>query len=264
MKKLILTFLIFILPSLIYSQYLLQEETSKDNTSPVIHSQVSTRIFKTPTESKALSDTMNGKIFQKPLYTEKKSSGLALLFSLILPGAGHYYAERMDIGKYFFAGEVASWVGLITMNLYGNSVRDDARSFASVNASFNQSGKNDDYYTNIGSFMNIFEYNNEKLRKGEYSKIYADIEKYYWNWNNSPNKDTYESQRKKSERIYNSRVIFAMGMIINRLASGLSSILIVNKENNKLDNQSIRINTSFIGSPGNPIDGIQISVTKTF
>lgn len=33
---------------------------------------------------------------------KKKSTGIALVLSLLLPGAGHYYLDRMDVGKYFF------------------------------------------------------------------------------------------------------------------------------------------------------------------
>ena len=88
---------------------------------------------------------------------EKKNAGVAMLLSLVLPGAGHLYSGRMDVGKYFVAAEVVSWLGVIGLNLYGNSIRDDSRSYALVHSGLTTSGKDDDYFSNVGNYNNISE-----------------------------------------------------------------------------------------------------------
>ncbi|MDQ3193970.1 MAG: hypothetical protein M3P82_03110, partial [Bacteroidota bacterium] len=161
----------------------------------------------------------------------KKSPALALLFSLILPGAGHFYLNRMDVGKYFLGADAASWLGLVSLNIYGNSVRDDSRTFSLEHADVNNiDNKNDDYFANVGNFNDIYEYNNDKLTRGEYEKLY-DVNKFFWNWDNIDNRNLYETQRKNSERIYNSRVIFGSILVANRIISGISAFLIANKVN---------------------------------
>ena len=131
-----------------------------------------------------------------------KSPGLALLFSLVLPGAGHYYIDRMDVGKYYFGVDAASWLGLVSLNIYGNDVQKQSRVFSVEHAKTgNAEGKDDEYYANLGSYDNIYEYNNDKLTRGEYSLLY-DVNKFYWDWDDFQNQQIYESQRKSI--IFNS------------------------------------------------------------
>ncbi len=95
-----------------------------------------------------------------------KSPGLALLFSLVLPGAGHYYIDRMDVGKYYLGADAASWLGLATLNIYGNDVQKQSRVFSLEHAKTgNAEGKDDEYYANIGSYDNIYEYNNNYIHE---------------------------------------------------------------------------------------------------
>ncbi len=198
----------------------------------------------------------------KNSYTEsgKKSPGVSILLSLLLPGAGHYYAGRTDVGAYFFGAEVGMWLGLFGVNYYGGVLRDDARSYAATHSGLNKNGKDDDFFSNVGSFLNVYDYNNDKLARGEYTKLY-DVNTHFWNWDSGDNMATYDAQRKRSERTYNLRTIFATGLILNRLISGISALVLTNKGNS---GSGIRMNSQFIMSPGNKIDGLKLNVVKTF
>jgi len=190
---------------------------------------------------------------------KKKSAGIALLLSLLVPGAGHLYIDRMDVGKFFVMGEAASWIGLAGLNIYGGALRDDARTFAAENSSLDKSGKNDDYFANVGNFNSVYEYNNDKLLKGQYSLLY-DVDTYYWNWNSFANRDDYEIQRKKSERVYNSRVIFGTTLVINRIVSALSALILTNKGNNS---SSLNIQPELMQKDYG-FDGVKLNISKNF
>ncbi|MBE2255223.1 MAG: hypothetical protein IAE65_03415 [Ignavibacteria bacterium] len=190
-----------------------------------------------------------------------KSGGLAMLLSLVVPGAGHYYLNRMDVGKYFVAGEAASWLGFVGLNIYGDAVKDDARQFAVQYSGANSTITDDEYYTNIGFYRNIFDYNNDKLARGEFDKVY-DVEKFYWYWNSADEQGTFETQRKKSERIFNARIIFTTGLIVNRLTSALSALLLANSNTTILRNSKIQ--TEFLKGANNKIDGMSLTFTKGF
>lgn len=190
-----------------------------------------------------------------------KSGGLAMLLSLVVPGAGHYYLNRMDVGKYFVAGEAASWLGFVGLNIYGDAVKDDARQFAVQYSGANSTITDDEYYTNIGFYRNIFDYNNDKLARGEFDKVY-DVEKFYWYWNSADEQGTFETQRKKSERIFNARIIFTTGLIVNRLTSALSALLLANSNSTILRNSKIQ--TEFLKGANNKIDGMSLTFTKGF
>lgn len=190
----------------------------------------------------------------------KKSVGLAMLLSLLVPGAGHLYIDRMDVGKFFVMGEAASWLGLAGLNIYGDALQDDSRTFASENAGLNKSGKDKDYFANVGNFNNIYDYNNDKLAKGQYSQLY-DVNTHYWNWNSTLNRDNFEEQRKKSERVYNSRVIFGTTLIINRVVSAISALILTNK---KSDNtKAINIQPELLQKEYG-IDGLKLNISKNF
>lgn len=190
-----------------------------------------------------------------------KSPGVSVFLSVLLPGAGHYYTGRMDVGAYFLGAEVSMWLGLFGVNYYGNALRDDSRSYASTHSGLMQNGKDDDFYSNVGNYLNVFSYNNEKLQRGEYDKLY-DINTHFWNWDSADNQSIFDHQRKKSERTYNLRTIFITGMIINRIVSGLSALILTNKINNGAG--SLKLSSELFSTPGNRLDGIKINLVKSF
>lgn len=190
----------------------------------------------------------------------KKSVGIAMLLSLLVPGAGHLYIDRMDVGKFFVMSETASWLGLAGMNIYGDALQDDSRTFASENAGLNKAGKDKDYFANVGNFNNIYDYNNDKLAKGQYSQLY-DVNTYYWNWNSTANKDNFEEQRKKSERVYNSRVIFGTTLIINRVVSAISALILTNKKTDS--SKTLNFQPELIQKEYG-IDGLKLNISKNF
>lgn len=191
---------------------------------------------------------------------KQKSTGIAILLSAVLPGAGHFYAGRMDVGGYFLGAELSMWLGLFGVNYYGNILRDDSRSFAVEHSGLNKSGKDDEYFSNVGNYMNVFEYNNAKLQRGEYNAIY-NTTTHFWNWDNSGNRDEFDRQRKKSERTYNTRTLFITGMIINRVISGISAIVLTKKGNSS---SGIKINSELTSLPNKGIDGIKLNFIKSF
>jgi hypothetical protein len=189
----------------------------------------------------------------------KKSAGLAMILSLILPGAGHLYIDRMDVGKFFVMGEAASWLGYAGLNIYGNALREDSRTFASENAGLNKTGKDDNYYANVGNFNSVYDYNNDALQRGQYSQLY-DVNTYYWNWNSADNKSTFEEQRKKSERVYNTRVVFGTTLIVNRIVSGISALILANRKNNST---TLNIQPELLQKDYG-IDGLKLNFSKNF
>ncbi|MBN1632782.1 MAG: hypothetical protein JW917_01295 [Ignavibacteria bacterium] len=186
-----------------------------------------------------------------------KSKALSVLLSIFLPGAGHFYADRMDVGKYFLTAEGALWLGLVGMDMYGNALRNDARSYAVVHSGLNKEGKSDDYFVDVGNYNNIYEYNNYKLSIGEYDKLY-DPNSHFWNWDNLSNRLNYDKQRTKSERMYDNRKIFTTGLIINRLASAISAFIITQTDG------KVKMSSEFIGNHNGEIDGFEINFVKTF
>ena len=154
---------------------------------------------------------------------EKKSVFLAVVFSLIIPGAGEYYADGYSRGKYFTIAETGLWLTYTGFQVYGTHVRNDARDYAAYHAGVHSEGKDDDYYVNIGNFDNVYQYNDKKLQDRRLDLIYDPVTEYSWHWNSTTERQRYRDLRISSDNIlYNSRFIIA-AIIANHIVSAISA-----------------------------------------
>jgi len=90
---------------------------------------------------------------------QKKKTGLAILYSALLPGMGELYAGGYSSGKYFTIADGILWGGLIGVNAYAKSRENNYKSFAQAYGSVNVNGKDDKYFADIGSYIDIYQYN---------------------------------------------------------------------------------------------------------
>jgi hypothetical protein len=211
---------------------------------------------------KILKTNYKDSIENKESVHSKKNPAISIFLSLLLPGAGHLYAGRMDVGKYFVVSEAACWLGVIGLDLYGSALQNDSRTYAAEHSGLNKNGKDDNYFSNVGGFDNIYLYNNDKLAKGQWDQLY-DVNTNYWNWDNSTNRNNFDLQRKKSVRTYDTRIIFATGLIVNRIISAISAIILTNKVNNNTSS-GIRINSEIIRNAEYKYDGLKLNFFKSF
>jgi hypothetical protein len=152
----------------------------------------------------------------------KKKIGLAIIYSLLLPGMGELYAGNYSTGKYFTIAEGALWGTFIGMETYGSWQKNRYHSFAASNGSVNLAGKNDDYFSNISLYLNINDYNDDMARNGEFSKMY-NIQQENWNWS-AQDRRTYRAMWTSSESAYNN-VRFVVGaMLLNRIISAINAV----------------------------------------
>ena len=212
MKKLF--FFIFIISSLIYSQI------------------PSKNILNLKHDSKKL--TSAGKVYPKYFQRgfQKKKLGLAILYSLLLPGMGELYAENYSSGKYFTIADALLWGSYIGFYAYGNMRKSDYKSFAASNGGVNNNGKNEAYYTTIGNYLSIQQYNDQKALERNFSEMY-DVNQYYWNWKTNAQRSIYRNIWTSSESAYNNLRFIAGALILNRIASIINVVRLVNAYNKR-------------------------------
>jgi hypothetical protein len=161
----------------------------------------------------------------------KKNAGLAIVYSLLLPGMGELYAEGYESGKYFTIAEGILWGVYIGIDTYGNWQKDRYIAFAASNGGVNNAGKNDDYYGIIGQYMNITNYNNDKALGRDYVHMY-DPKEYYWKWNDQDRK-AYRHMWVSSEQAFNNLRFVAGALILNRVASAINAVRLVSAYNKR-------------------------------
>jgi hypothetical protein len=162
---------------------------------------------------------------------KKKKTGLAIIYSLLLPGMGELYAESYSSGKYFTIAEGALWGIYIGMNSYANWQEDKYKSFATSNGGVNTAGKNKDYFANIGVYENIDSYNDAKALERNFAAMY-DAKQYYWSWSDNDRK-RYRSQWTSSEEAYNNLRFVVGGLILNRIVSAINAVRLVSAYNKR-------------------------------
>lgn len=153
----------------------------------------------------------------------KKSVGLAVLYSLLLPGMGELYADGFSSGKYFLIAEGTLWLGYAAVEIHANDLRDGARAYAAARAGVDVTGKNDDFYVNIGNFLTVEEYNEKRLRDREPDKLYDPLTGYGWRWDADASRLAYKDQRIASENMYNNRKFIGAAILVNHLVSAINA-----------------------------------------
>lgn len=164
---------------------------------------------------------------------EKKSVGLGILYSLLLPGMGELYADAYDIGKYFTIADGVLWGTFIGMNVYSNWQEDNYQTYAATNGGVNNNNKDDEFYSTIGNYTSVETYNNEKALERNYNEMY-DPEEYFWKWNSAEERETYRDMWTSSEQASNNIRFIVGGLILNRVASAINAARLVSSYNNKL------------------------------
>lgn len=196
------------------------------------------------------------------LEKKEKSKTLAFLLSLAVPGLGEYYLNRFDIGKYFLIAEGGLWLSLYGFDYYGRFQRNNYINYAVVNGSVNSTGKDEMYWSIIGSYMNIYDYNNEKLLNRQFSAVYNE-NTHYWFWNSNEERRKYRNTWLSSEKAFNNKQFPISLIIINHIASAINAAIVAKDYNENLNKNSIRFYPQFgFDQFYNP--QIKISLQKSF
>jgi hypothetical protein len=221
-----------------------------------------------PSLSIKLGADSNIKTETTPVKRSKKSPGLAFIYSLFVPGMGHVYANKFETGKYFLISEAAIWLTYIGFTVYGNWVLDDAYNFSTIHAGVDLSGKakDDKFFNVIANYDNVYEYNDEKLRFGEYDKIYDPAQGYGFYWDNTSNREKYQDGKFTGDRTLNDRLFVIGAAVINHIVSAISSVFATNSYNDEIGKTTTGGFSMKAGVTKhyNRIDGISLKFIKTF
>ncbi len=103
-------------------------------------------------KQQVIQDIKSGDVLEQQVVFDdvkkKKNTGLAILYSMLLPGMGELYADAYDSGIYFTVADGVLWGTYIGMNVYGNWQKDRYISYAQTNAGISTESKDDLYYCN--------------------------------------------------------------------------------------------------------------------
>jgi hypothetical protein len=167
---------------------------------------------------------------------EKKSAGLAIIYSLLLPGMGELYANNYSSGIYFTITEGALWATYIGMNIYAGNKKDNYKAYATANASVDTDGKDEAFYATISEYNSLESFNNQKALERNFSDMY-NSEFYYWKWNSNEERRTYRDMWTSSEQTFNDLRFVVGAMLLNRIVSAINAVRLVSAYNKNLESE---------------------------
>lgn len=147
-----------------------------------------------------------------------------LLKSLILPGWGEHSLQYRKRGYALNSAELSFWVGYIALSYYGRSVEKDMKAFAATHAGINPRGKDEYFFTDIGNYMNLYDYNEQKLRYRQFTSLYPENDEYFWAWDSKSSQKIFDEKRIESSSVYHAATFALAGLIINRVVSMIDII----------------------------------------
>jgi len=178
----------------------------------------------------------------------KKKAGLAVLYSVLLPGMGELYANNFSSGKYFTIADGVLWGFVFGFNSYASGMENNYKNFADSYGSAKVAGKDENYFVNVGLYMNIDDYNRVKELERSYADVYPK-DKYYWKWDTQQQRKEFRKMWKSSENAYNNIRFAAGALILNRIASAINAVRSVSRYNKNLqDGYSWNINFDYINN----------------
>ncbi len=164
---------------------------------------------------------------------KKKKPGLAILYSVLLPGMGELYAGDYSTGKYFTIADGVFWGVLAGFNIYAVRQEDNYKAYAKSHARVNPAGKDDKYFADIGNFMSLENYNNQKKLDRTLNEVYSE-DTHYWKWHTQSERKEYRNTWKSSENAYNNIRFAAGALVLNRIVSAINAVRLVSKHNKQL------------------------------
>ncbi len=194
---------------------------------------------------------------------EKKSVGLGIVYSLLLPGMGELYADAYGTGKYFTIADGILWGTLIGMSAYSSWQEDNYKTYAASQAGVVNSYKDEDFYANIGDYTSVYTYNDEKALERNFDEMY-DEEANFWKWNSTEERRTYRDMWNSSETASNNIRFVVGGLILNRVISAINAARLVSSYNSRLEEEvSWNFSVGFINQPNLPTS-LSLNVQKSF
>lgn len=155
------------------------------------------------------------------------SPGRALLYSLILPGLGHYYVNphHWGRGQFHLAAEAVLWTALLSLEGYSHALNTDMYTYAQLHTGKNIRDANRRYRLAVGDFNSLQEYNGYQSRARNWDDLYPATDQYEWQWDQQDNRLHYQNLVRHHDKVRNQIPAIIVLMVANRVISGISAYL---------------------------------------
>lgn len=201
------------------------------------------------TDSDVAASWSDGDGAGKPL-----SAGRAVLYSLLLPGLGDYYAGHRSRANVFFLSEAAIWTSFVVFRVQGQQREDSYEEFAVRFAHVENTGHSDDFYATLREYASSEDYETVIKQEGRFELYpnvsYEALEIYYaanrvsdfepWQWDSLERRLQYSEMRSSSKTSYRRADYMIALAAANRVVSAIFAYTAVRTANRDSEAQGSR------------------------
>ena len=191
--------------------------------------------------------------------TGRRSAKKALVFSMLLPGAGELYLGHRGRAMGFFVAEGGIWANYIAWQISGHLRKENYIEQAQLNAGVGIGSASDDYWRLLGQYQrssgtgpDAYEETLRREARLQYPDDPAAQDLYViqrlpsgksaWDWSSAALQNSYIETRRSANRAFDhARVSFAFA-VLNRLVSAVDTQILGHSR--RADGQSSRQETS--------------------
>lgn len=200
------------------------------------------------------------------LSDDKISMKKGLILSILVPGAGQYYAGAKTKGQVFMGVEAAIWGGFIAYRVYGGWKKDDYKRIATAYAGVNTDGKDDTFYDMVGFYDSREEYNLYGRLYYPDRQYYPDNDSYDWQWDSDARRKEYKRLKDDAKTALRNSTFFLGLAVANRVISAIDTYRTIKSANRKIKSLSqlgdyrLRVSPKVFGD--NP--SVSLSISRKF
>jgi hypothetical protein len=178
---------------------------------------------------------------------KRKSMPKAMMYSLMLPGWGDFYAGNRGTGKLLLGTEITIWIGYLGFQYYGNIQKDAYMLFAHQYAGANTGRSDELYFDAVEVYRSSSEYNSyvyedarllypsDPAKQNQYVQENGYFGIDGWEWQENEPFREYRKMRIATRETY-QRAVFMTGFaILNRLVAAITSSRNVRNHNKRIE-----------------------------
>ena len=155
----------------------------------------------------------------------QKSNGLSpIVKSFLLPGWGEYALEKPNRGRIFILSETALWTSFAGALIVSNNYTDLFQAFAADYAGVETSGKDRQFWVDIGNYESLNGHNEEHLRFRDYDAIYPMNSEWHWEWTSEEKRLQYRDYRVASDTWALGAKFIAGSIVMNHIISAIDAL----------------------------------------
>jgi len=149
-----------------------------------------------------------------------------LLRSLLLPGWGEHRLQYHSRGYLLNGSEALFWLAYAALHYYAVTQDENMRTYGTLHAGIQAQGKDHVFFTNIGNYASLYEFNDQKLRYRQFQAVYPDTPEYFWAWDSDAARHHFDRLRLRSAIARRNASFMITGLVVNRIVSMFDIVLL--------------------------------------